>query len=133
MIRRPPGSTRTDTLFPYTTLFRSHLHLSARTVDADHFGHFRLYLAAHADVQQHLHRWLTYAGSRCDTGAGTGLHHCGWCRICTLRSGFGTSYRPVRRSSFFLLRYRHEFLNGDYKTVCCTYALRTEEQTAELK
>src|SRR3546814_3235907 len=25
MIRRPPKSTRTDTLFPYTTLFRSHL------------------------------------------------------------------------------------------------------------
>src|SRR3546814_20017836 len=23
MIRRPPGATRTDTLFPYTTLFRS--------------------------------------------------------------------------------------------------------------
>src|SRR3546814_1020025 len=23
MIRRPPGSTRTDTLFPYTTFFRS--------------------------------------------------------------------------------------------------------------
>src|SRR3546814_18367980 len=27
MIRRPPRSTRTDTLFPYTTLFRSILHL----------------------------------------------------------------------------------------------------------
>src|SRR3546814_17938011 len=26
MIRRPPISTRTDTLFPYTTLFRSSLH-----------------------------------------------------------------------------------------------------------
>src|SRR3546814_17203884 len=26
MIRRPPRSTRTDTLFPYTTLFRSPLH-----------------------------------------------------------------------------------------------------------
>src|SRR3546814_19226444 len=26
MIRRPPRSTRTDTLFPYTTLFRSHEH-----------------------------------------------------------------------------------------------------------
>src|SRR3546814_11405555 len=24
LIRRPPGSTRTDTLFPYTTLFRSY-------------------------------------------------------------------------------------------------------------
>src|SRR3546814_7789852 len=29
MIRRPPRSTRTDTLFPYTTLFRS----DARTLD----------------------------------------------------------------------------------------------------
>src|SRR3546814_2533777 len=27
MIRRPPRSTRTDTLFPYTTLFRSDGHL----------------------------------------------------------------------------------------------------------
>src|SRR3546814_7204532 len=27
MIRRPPRSTRTDTLFPYTTLFRSYLAL----------------------------------------------------------------------------------------------------------
>src|SRR3546814_12737271 len=26
MIRRPPRSTRTDTLFPYTTLFRSYTH-----------------------------------------------------------------------------------------------------------
>src|SRR3546814_7816123 len=28
MIRRPPRSTRTDTLFPYTTLFRSHSRLT---------------------------------------------------------------------------------------------------------
>src|SRR3546814_9649437 len=27
MIPRPPRSTRTDTLFPYTTLFRSHISL----------------------------------------------------------------------------------------------------------
>src|SRR3546814_5710080 len=27
MIRRPPRSTRTDTLFPYTTLFRSPIHI----------------------------------------------------------------------------------------------------------
>src|SRR3546814_14813850 len=27
MIRRPPRSTRTDTLFPYTTLFRSRLNV----------------------------------------------------------------------------------------------------------
>src|SRR3546814_19182913 len=28
MIRRPPRSTRTDTLFPYTTLFRSAVRIS---------------------------------------------------------------------------------------------------------
>src|SRR3546814_10455843 len=33
MIRRPPRSTRTDTLFPYTTLFRSRLG-QARDVEA---------------------------------------------------------------------------------------------------
>src|SRR3546814_10361097 len=30
MIRRPPRSTRTDTLFPYTTLFRSLKHLASK-------------------------------------------------------------------------------------------------------
>src|SRR3546814_4651753 len=30
MIRRPPRSTRTDTLFPYTTLFRSVITLPRR-------------------------------------------------------------------------------------------------------
>src|SRR3546814_1621276 len=33
MIRRPPRSTRSDTLFPYTTLFRS---LAARQLLAQH-------------------------------------------------------------------------------------------------
>src|SRR3546814_4474118 len=34
MIRRPPRSTRTDTLFPYTTLFRSPLYPGiSRSID----------------------------------------------------------------------------------------------------
>src|SRR3546814_13858166 len=33
MIRRPPRSTRTDTLFPYTTLFRSNLVTMKASVD----------------------------------------------------------------------------------------------------
>src|SRR3546814_6090107 len=40
MIRRPPRSTRTDTLFPYTTLFRSEIGRGAlqfpRILDQDH-------------------------------------------------------------------------------------------------
>src|SRR3546814_6130194 len=35
--RRPPRSTRTDTLFPYTTLFRSRYSLRPRT-ERGHFG-----------------------------------------------------------------------------------------------
>src|SRR3546814_2857882 len=47
MIRRPPRSTRTDTLFPYTTLFRSRVdvldqavgvELARRHVDAHRGG-----------------------------------------------------------------------------------------------
>src|SRR3546814_9509100 len=41
MIRRPPSSTRTDTLFPYTTLFRSaakdDAKVKAIVLDLDHF------------------------------------------------------------------------------------------------
>src|SRR3546814_9931379 len=35
MIRRPPRSTRTDTLFPYTTLFRSRLAEQPRRLALD--------------------------------------------------------------------------------------------------
>src|SRR3546814_3326148 len=39
MIRRPPRSTRTDTLFPYTTLFRSRARTDGTCATA---GHARL-------------------------------------------------------------------------------------------
>src|SRR3546814_18573960 len=50
IIRRPPRSTRTDTLFPYTTRFRSDgldrpaLPASAMTGDAGKFGQRRQYV-----------------------------------------------------------------------------------------
>src|SRR3546814_1815829 len=34
MIRRPPRSTRTDTLFPYTTLFRSSMLVTQAEIDS---------------------------------------------------------------------------------------------------
>src|SRR3546814_4998384 len=49
MIRRPPRSTRTDTLFPYTTLFRS-------VVNADTFTDLQTWWAVADD---HLVRELT--------------------------------------------------------------------------
>src|SRR3546814_15302303 len=35
MSRRPPRSTRTDTLFPYTTLFRSGVHRNMEAMTED--------------------------------------------------------------------------------------------------
>src|SRR3546814_20913503 len=42
MIRRPPRSTRTDTLFPYTTLFRSPAQIPFKNVGVE--DAFRQYL-----------------------------------------------------------------------------------------
>src|SRR3546814_21096704 len=57
MIRRPPRSTRTDTLFPYTTLFRSvglDHGRGRRCLDA--FAHGHLVLLGHACLRK-LGEW----------------------------------------------------------------------------
>src|SRR3546814_10131168 len=45
MIRRPPRSTRTDTLFPYTTLFRS-----GNVGEILHYGLLALALSRHSGI-----------------------------------------------------------------------------------
>src|SRR3546814_5788357 len=57
MIRRPPRSTRTDTLFPYTTLFRSRDdadHLEQREVDRGKLESRHDEGAEHRDVRRDL-------------------------------------------------------------------------------
>src|SRR3546814_1412176 len=49
MIRRPPRSTRTDTLFPYTTLFRSGLQRLEHVAPAQR-------LHRHAEPRAHFRR-----------------------------------------------------------------------------
>src|SRR3546814_6408549 len=48
MIRQPPRSTRTDTLFPYTTLFRSRQGAGAGQADRDHLVRYRVSLSLDA-------------------------------------------------------------------------------------
>src|SRR3546814_16145637 len=61
MIRRPPRSTRTDTLFPYTTLFRSAPKKSTRYFEQDHlrwrFGEksSRLYRRHRSELAPYFH------------------------------------------------------------------------------
>src|SRR3546814_1485481 len=58
MLRRPPSSTRTDTLFPYTTLFRSlprnDIAAQRRRAVRDHVGTERPLLVGTAQQQPHL-------------------------------------------------------------------------------
>src|SRR3546814_18134905 len=49
MIRRPPRSTRTDTFFPYTTLFRSMIEREPITVIMSQRGWIRA-MKGHADL-----------------------------------------------------------------------------------
>src|SRR3546814_5455006 len=45
MIRRPPRSTRTDTLFPYTTLFRSTISGSGQNITSPYAGRSEMEIA----------------------------------------------------------------------------------------
>src|SRR3546814_7191624 len=51
MIRRPPRSTRTYTLFPYTTLIRSRIHVRFDTTERRHAAHARRRRLAPARAQ----------------------------------------------------------------------------------
>src|SRR3546814_1093726 len=57
MIRRPPRSTRTDTLFPYTTLFRSGLHEGVTNM-----GEHELLHARRAAIGRRAHVGIVGAG-----------------------------------------------------------------------
>src|SRR3546814_16485110 len=59
MIRRPPRSTRTDTLFPYTTLFRS-INEATRVMhqgNAFKLGTFASNCASGLTITKHPDRW----------------------------------------------------------------------------
>src|SRR3546814_5781140 len=87
MIRRPTRSTRTDTLFPYTTLFRSRPHLANRRESA--------YIATRAvRARAGLSGGVPAQGRRLPRGVcrccGT-VSHCGLLRDFLFRSEEHTS------------------------------------------
>src|SRR3546814_20367050 len=62
MIRRPPISTRTDTLFPYTTLFRSHAAEGRSLQQVPDAGQYRGY---YREQQQAVLREQEIADDHC--------------------------------------------------------------------
>src|SRR3546814_12636760 len=80
MIRRPPISTRTDTLFPYTTLFRSDTY-TVYAQAMDRTGYARGTLATRAGLEAPVPaldpaEWLTMADMMGAMGGGmAGMSH----------------------------------------------------------
>src|SRR3546814_15572254 len=69
MIRRPPRSTRTDTLFPYTTLFRSYQHAACGRVDLWVNGdHLAREPAASERIHPYPHRQAGVEVAQCAFG-----------------------------------------------------------------
>src|SRR3546814_20625456 len=79
MIRRPPRSTRTDTLFPYTTLFRSQFGTHTIMLGMAHRG--RLNVLANVLNKPYREIFSTFQGGDKATerpNSGDVKYHLGW-------------------------------------------------------
>src|SRR3546814_5107562 len=112
MIRRPPRSTRTDTLFPYTTLFRS-LQTRPRPAHGGRHGLHGLRLPDDALAQFRFHgeQLLPFT-----------LHH-----LVDGNAGPAADHRSDVLRRHFLAQHR---ALGD---VLRLFQLRSEEHTSELQ
>src|SRR3546814_12820031 len=82
MIRRPPRSTRTDTLFPYTTLFRSDARYHASRTRVEN-------RRRHSPGIEMGTRSRRYPGVQADGNCKCTRHHGGYVapkRLCASRS-----------------------------------------------
>src|SRR3546814_11011847 len=83
MIRRPPRSTRTDTLFPYTTLFRSQFGTHTIMLGMAHRG--RLNVLANVLNKPYREIFSTFQGGDKATerpNSGDVKYHLGWSNDC---------------------------------------------------
>src|SRR3546814_2223571 len=62
MTRRPPRSTRTDTLVPYTTLFRSFIEWNAKVDFPDFASQFEDWARERENTAAELTEFLTHFG-----------------------------------------------------------------------
>src|SRR3546814_15131477 len=94
MIRRPPRSTRTDTLFPYTTLFRSYSVVSDGT-DLDE-GDDNTYFCREETLAHELGHNMGQAHNDEDSDT-TGVHAYSYGYRETSSIGFYTVMRSEER------------------------------------
>src|SRR3546814_5960834 len=121
MIRRPPRSTRTDTLFPYTTLFRSGLDV-ADDGNGRKLGIDGQLAAEHGITIGPLQNRVTVQGCVDHTAGGEQVPVAGKRQAAILRSGVGAD--PLGGAPFLGLYPEHGRK---------PQAIRSEEHTSELQ
>src|SRR3546814_10765528 len=93
MIRRPPRSTRTDTLFPYTTLFRSHW--------APMFGFLRSYFSSDMAIDLGTANTLIYVRSEEHTSELQSLMRISYAVFCLKTKTQQQNQHPLTSRSQF--------------------------------
>src|SRR3546814_10299366 len=134
MIRRPPRSTRTDTLFPYTTLFRS----------LDSLGRQKLHAAllrqwiARTNKPGH-HRLTTRFFQRCNANGmrgrdGVDRRRCARDRDAVILQCYGGTTRVENEDLEFVFAHlRQGQFNGGTVLERLPTRTRSEEHTSELQ
>src|SRR3546814_4982402 len=118
MIRRPPRSTRTDTLFPYTTLFRSpqneneEIEIAEAEARSERKGRI-----AKPFVEQSKHRAETLQAGRRD--------------VLLPRLAHGETPRPENRTKSDMDRAREK--REPFERASALHPRRSEEHTSELQ
>src|SRR3546814_8924702 len=112
MIRRPPRSTRTDTLFPYTTLFRSHYRpvlgtlIPKMTLDRDLIRRVR-------SMDEHdLRRLLIFARGLLVSRHGRSEEHTSELQSL-MRSSYAVFCLKKKRNCILILRTTNHVRNKD--------------------
>src|SRR3546814_14468441 len=113
MIRRPPRSTRTDTLFPYTTLFRSGLRIQiidqeGRSMfasgSAEMYPHMQRLLALVVDAVKTLDNPIAIKGHTDSTPYASGKDYSNW-ELSTDRANSRSEERRVGKACVSTCRY----------------------------
>src|SRR3546814_2867899 len=129
MIRRPPRSTRTDTLFPYTTLFRSAIVEYSGTdivysnlFTGVHGNYLRASIEAAGFDPDHLPQ---SDPSKMNFGSGGNISAKAWKDIWGCGQGIG-GIKSIVPAAELIARFQAEYQRARTR-------LRSEEHTSELQ
>src|SRR3546814_10719970 len=127
MIRRPPRSTRTDTLFPYTTLFRSGIDVVCdRPLDVSF--HDRS-----VDMRRHSQKGIHVATDMIEELRSPRAHRHHIHQNITVEVAIMQQMRQQRRRATHVMGNDHRLPKVPVREHLGEYLSRSEEHTSELQ